>query len=111
LTVGVRGQVLGVRAKTRPDVLPETPVRPRIAFAPRWKVLLHNDDVHDMLYVIVSLRKAVPGLSAEEAAQIMLEAHLTGIGLVTVCPQEEAEYYEDRIKTFGLGASIEPEDG
>jgi ATP-dependent Clp protease adaptor protein ClpS len=85
-------------------------VRSKFAFAPRWKVLLHNDDEHDMLYVVQSLRKAVPGLSVTEAAAIMLEAHLTGIGLVRVAPREEAEYYEDRIKTFGLGASIEPED-
>ncbi len=82
-----------------------------MALAPRWKVLLHNDDVHDMLYVVQALRKAVSGLTDEEAIQVMLEAHLTGIGLVTVAPREEAEYYEERIQTFGLGASIEPADG
>ena len=99
-----------LKAPTLPDVLPETPVRPGFAFAPRWKVLLHNDDEHDMLYVVQSLRKAVPGLTVTEATEIMLEAHFTGVGLVKVAPREEAEYYEDRIKTFGLGASIEPED-
>ena len=97
-------------AVSPPAVRPEAPVRPRFALAPRWKVLLHNDDVHDMLYVIESLRKAVPGLRLEEAVQIMLEAHLKGVGLVTVVPREEAEYYQERIQTFGLGASIEPDD-
>ena len=97
-------------ANPQSPTLPETPVRSRTQFAPRWKVLLHNDDVHDMLYVIGALRKAVPGVTVEEAVQIMLEAHTTGVGLVTVAPREEAEYYEERIQTFGLGASIEPEE-
>ena len=85
-------------------------MRPRLAFAPRWKVLLHNDDVHDMVYVVQSLRKAVPGVTVQEAMQIMLQAHLTGVGLVRVCPREEAEYYQERIQSFGLGCTIEPDD-
>jgi len=90
------------------QVLPETPVRALPALAPRWKVLLHNDDVHDMPYVVQALRKAVPGLRVQEAIQIMLQAHLKGVGLVRICPREEAEYYQERIQSFGLAASIEP---
>ncbi len=92
----------------RPEVVPETPVRSAHELLPPWKVLLHNDEVHDMLYVVESLLKAVP-LTVEEAIRIMLEAHETGTGLVIVCPQETAEYYQDRILTFGLHCTIEPE--
>jgi ATP-dependent Clp protease adaptor protein ClpS len=92
----------------RPEVVPETPVRSAHDLLPPWKVLLHNDDVHDMLYVVTSLLKAVP-LTVQEAIRIMLEAHETGVGLVIVCPQETAEYYQERILTFGLHCTIEPE--
>jgi ATP-dependent Clp protease adaptor protein ClpS len=92
----------------RSEVMPETPVRSVQELLPPWKVLLHNDEVHDMLYVVESLLKAVP-LTVEEAVRIMLEAHETGTGLVIVCPQETAEYYQDRILTFGLHCTIEPE--
>ncbi len=91
-----------------------TPVRDsetgkQTAHQPRWKVLLHNDDHHSMDYVVDALCKAVPGLGVEDAARIMMEAHNQGVGLVTVCHKEQAEYYRDRIQTFGLGCSIEPE--
>jgi ATP-dependent Clp protease adaptor protein ClpS len=52
----------------------------------------------------------VPGLKIEDATRIMLEAHFKGKGLVRVCTREEAEYYQDRIQSFGLDCSIEPAD-
>ena len=81
----------------------------KTAHGRRWKVLLHNDDHHAMDYVVGALCKAIPGLDSEEAGRIMLEAHLNGVGLVIICHQEQAEYYRDRVQTFGLGCSIEPE--
>ena len=95
---------------TETKVRPSTPTRVDPRLAPNWRVLLHNDDVHDMLYVIQSLLKAVPGLKIEDATRIMLEAHFKGKGLVRVCTREEAEYYQDRIQSFGLDCSIEPAD-
>ncbi len=91
-----------------PTVLPDTTVRSLQELLPPWKVLLHNDEVHDMLYVVESLLKSVP-ITVDEALRIMLEAHETGVGLVIVCPLETAEYYQDRILTFGLRCTIEPE--
>jgi ATP-dependent Clp protease adaptor protein ClpS len=88
----------------------ETTGLPKLQPAPRWKVILLNDDEHDMLFVVRSLRKAVPGLTTQEAMQIMLQAHLTGRGLVRVCPREEAEYYQERIQSFKLGCTIEPDE-
>jgi ATP-dependent Clp protease adaptor protein ClpS len=97
-------------APAAPAALPDTPAQSRVRHAPRWKVLLHNDETHDMPYVVQSLLKAVPPLRPQEAVQVMLQAHLKGVGLVRVCPREEAEYYQERIQTYGLGASVEPAD-
>lgn len=83
--------------------------RQRNATQPPWKVLLRNDEHHSMDYVVRSLCEAVPGLDSEDATRIMLEAHTLGVGLVTRCPKEQAEYFRDRIQTFGLGCSIEPD--
>ncbi|MFW6174194.1 MAG: ATP-dependent Clp protease adaptor ClpS [Chloroflexota bacterium] len=74
---------------------------------PRYAVILHNDDVHSMEFVVAALLKSVPELSEERAARVMLGAHLKGRAVVTVCPLETAELYRDRLQSFGLGASIE----
>ena len=58
--------------------------------------------------VIIALRKSVPGLGARKVAMIMLEAHLTGRSTVIVCPREQAEYYAERLGSFGLTVTIEP---
>jgi ATP-dependent Clp protease adaptor protein ClpS len=73
-----------------------------------YAVILHNDDVHSMEYVVDALVKSVPTLSEQEATEVMMKAHSEGRAVVVVCPLEQAELYRDRLQTFGLGASIEP---
>ena len=74
---------------------------------PPYSVILHNDEDHSMDYVVSSLLKSVTSLSTEEATSIMLEAHNQGLAVVITCPLEQAELYRDRIRTFGLGVTIE----
>ena len=50
--------------------------------SPKYKVLLHNDPVNTMDYVVETLRQVVPQLSEQDALNIMLETHNNGIGLV-----------------------------
>jgi ATP-dependent Clp protease adaptor protein ClpS len=74
---------------------------------PHYAVILHNDEVHSMDFVVESLLKSVPGLSQPEAIAIMLETHQTGRGIVIVCPLEQAEHYRDRIRSFTLVCTVE----
>ncbi|MDA0733427.1 MAG: ATP-dependent Clp protease adaptor ClpS [Chloroflexi bacterium] len=74
---------------------------------PPYSVILHNDEHHSMEYVVESLVKSVPSLSTAEAATIMLEAHQNGQAVVITCRLEQAELYRDRIRSFGLGVTIE----
>ena len=77
--------------------------------SPKYKVLLHNDPVNTMDYVVETLRQVVPQLSEQDALNIMLETHNTGIGLVIVCDLEPAEFYSESLKAKGLTSTIEIE--
>ena len=77
--------------------------------SPKYKVLLHNDPVNTMDYVVDILRQVVPQLSEQDALNIMLETHNNGIGLVITCDLEPAEFYSESLKAKGLTSSIELE--
>lgn len=61
--------------------------------APRYRVLLHNDDFNPMEHVVQVLMQTVPSLTQPQAVDIMMEAHTNGIALVITCAQEHAEFY------------------
>ncbi len=90
---------------------PDVTTRPReeqiAQILPPYTVILHNDDVNEMTYVVRSLLICVPELDAERATEIMLEAHLQGRAHVITCPLERAELYRDRLQSRGLTATIE----
>ena len=77
--------------------------------SPKYKVLLHNDPVNTMDYVVDTLRQVVPQLSEQDALNIMLETHNSGVGLVIVCDLEPAEFYSESLKAKGLTSTIELE--
>ena len=78
--------------------------------SPRYKVLLHNDPVNSMEYVVKILREVVPQLSEQDAIAVMLETHNTGVGLVIVCDIEPAEFYSQTLQSKGLTSTIEKEN-
>ena len=88
-----------------------TATRPRertlAEILPPYNVILLNDDVHPMDYVVIALLRSVPALTLDRAAELMAEAHTTGQAVVITCPLEPAELYRDRIQTYGLGALVE----
>ena len=75
--------------------------------SPLYKVLLHNDPVNTMDYVVMILRQVVPKLTEQAAIAVMLEAHETGVGLVIVCDIEPAEFYSQSLNAKGLTSTIE----
>jgi ATP-dependent Clp protease adaptor protein ClpS len=62
-------------------VLDKAPERLRKT-STRYKVLLHNDAVNTMEYVVMTLQQVVPSLSEQDAIAVMLKTHNTGVGLV-----------------------------
>ncbi|MCW6038807.1 ATP-dependent Clp protease adapter ClpS [Spirulina subsalsa FACHB-351] len=78
--------------------------------APRYRVLLHNDDFNSMEYVVQTLMSTVAGLTQPQAVSIMMEAHTNGLALVITCALEHAEFYCETLKNHGLTSTIEPDD-
>ena len=78
--------------------------------SPLYKVLLHNDPINSMDYVVKTLRQVVTKLSEQDAISIMLATHNTGVGLVITCDLEPAEFYSESLKAKGLTSTIERQD-
>jgi ATP-dependent Clp protease adaptor protein ClpS len=78
--------------------------------APRYRVLLHNDDFNSMEYVVQTLMKTVAGMTQPQAVNIMMEAHTNGLALVITCAMEHAEFYCETLKNHGLTSTIEPDE-
>lgn len=78
--------------------------------APRYRVLLHNDDYNPMEHVVQVLMTTVPSLTQPQAVDIMMEAHTNGLALVITCAQEHAEFYSETLKNHGLSSTIEPDE-
>ncbi len=89
----------------------ETRPKPRLPGPrplPRWRVLLHNDDVND-IHDVVHTVQALVALNLEDAQRCTLEAHVSGVALLTVTHQERAELYLDQFASKQLTVTIEPE--
>ena len=76
---------------------------------PPWKVLLHNDDVNVMDYVVKTITMLTP-LTLEEAVQRTIDAHKTGVSLLLVTHNERAELYQEQFQSKGLTVTIEPDE-
>ena len=79
----------------------------RLRMMPHYRVMLHNDEFHDMDHVVRALLTTVMTLGMDDALHIMLEAHTNGLALVTTCPRETAEFYCEGLQRFGLISTIE----
>lgn len=95
-------------ATSHAAVKPAPLVERSLTRMPLYKVLLHNDDINTMDHVIRALVE-VFRFSREESERIMLEAHRNGVALCALEPFEQAELHRDRLHSFSLVATIEPE--
>jgi len=88
------------KSKTKPK--PNLP-----GMLPPWKVLLHNDEKNDMLFVVLTIMELTP-LNELDAKRRMFEAHENGVALLLVTHKERAELYKDQFESKGLTVTIEP---
>ena len=84
-----------------------SPAKAKPRKLPPWKVILHNDEVSEMLDVVRSIVMLTP-LTTEVAIRRMLEAHRRGQTLLLTTHQERAELYRDQFASRKLTVTIEP---
>lgn len=77
--------------------------------APRWQVVVLNDPVNLMTYVVMVFRK-VFGYSPEKARRHMLEVHQAGRSILWTGDREKAEAYTYSLQQWQLRARLEPVD-
>jgi ATP-dependent Clp protease adaptor protein ClpS len=71
-----------------------------------WQVIVWNDPINLMDYVVFVLRKLF-GHSLEEATRLMLAVHNEGRASVSQGPREQAEMDCYRLHQYGLWATVE----
>lgn len=100
MTIAVR--LCPLRLQVATDPAQEELIRLRAQLLRPWHVILHNDDIHFADDVARWLVASVPGLSSQDAWQITLQAHNTGQAVITTCPREEAELYQERLSKLRI---------
>ena len=81
---------------------------------PLYRIIIHNDDVTPMDFV-VHILKTIFYLANDKAAEIMLTAHIKGSAYVQTLPKPEAErriqraHFEAHNAGYPLKFSMEPE--
>ncbi len=81
---------------------------------PLYRVLIHNDDVTPMDFVIHVLER-IFFLSRLDAMSVMLRAHYTGASVVQILPKSEAQkrigkaQFAAGLEGYPLQFSMEPE--
>jgi ATP-dependent Clp protease adaptor protein ClpS len=98
----------GIMSIHEPGIDLDAELMERLLMLPRYSVLLHNDDFHDMDHVVRALLCTIITMTLHDAVRIMLEAHTEGIAHIITCPRETAEFYFAELRRFGLEVTIEP---
>jgi len=97
-------------ATARPPAPAETPIESpagseRPVRDPGWDVLVWNDPITPMSYVVLVFRRLF-GYDFETATRLMLQVHHEGKAVVATQPREQAEVTVSRLHGFGLQATM-----
>jgi ATP-dependent Clp protease adaptor protein ClpS len=93
---------------TNPTAKPGTVLEQHTTHIPRYRVLVHNDDVNSMDHVVNALMRVFK-FERAVCEKIMLTAHREGVALCAVEPLEQAELHRDQLISYSLVSTIEKE--
>lgn len=95
-----------VNTPTRPAPTERPSPRTPTESLPPWNVILHNDEVNDIGFVIESLCRFAR-LSVPAATRCTMEAHKKGVSLVLATHREHAELVAEQLTSLRLTVTIE----
>ena len=94
--------------RPRAHPTPETASRPQTSEL--WRVVVLNDPVNRMSYVVMVLRRVL-GFTEASARKHMLEVHESGRSIVWTGTREQAEAHMFALQQWHLTAVIQPDEG
>jgi len=97
-------QPAGSSTNTRPQ-----PKKPATKPLPRWRVLLHNDDVNEVDYIVNTIM-VLTRLAESSAKEKTVEAEKAGLSLLLTTHQERAELFQQQFQSANVTVTIEPEE-
>lgn len=97
-----------ITAAIRTDVAPASRPETALALEGLWRVVVLNDPVNLMSYVVLVFRK-VFGFDEPTARRHMLEVHEQGRSVVWTGVREKAEAYVFTLQQWQLTAVLEPD--
>jgi ATP-dependent Clp protease adaptor protein ClpS len=103
-----------METKTSPDIEITQEEQQETAYEPLYRVIIHNDDVTPMDFVVHVLR-SIFMLLLPDAVKVMYLAHYRGEAVVQTLPKNEAEkrinkaHFAAGLENHPLHFSMEPE--
>lgn len=98
-----------VATGTTPQLVPAPEVAPAVATEGVWWVVVLNDPVNLMSYVVLVFRKVL-GFDEPTARKHMMEVHERGRSVVWTGMREQAEHYAFTLQQWHLSAILEPHE-
>lgn len=92
--------------ETLPEIQVDTKEKVEEAFEKGWNVIVWNDPINLMTYVVFVFMKVL-AFTKEKATKHMLEVHQKGKSIVATETREKAELYYQQIQAHGLMVTIE----
>ena len=92
-----------MKTQTVPDIEIGEEQQQETAYEPMFRVIIHNDDVTPMEFVVHVLR-TIFNLLPIDAVEVMFVAHYRGQAVVQILPRSEAE---KRINKAHFAAGLE----
>ncbi|MBL9188851.1 MAG: ATP-dependent Clp protease adaptor ClpS [Opitutaceae bacterium] len=91
------------------QALPKEDTHTDLSLVGTWRVVVLNDPVNLMSYVVLVFRKVL-GLDEPTARQRMLEVHEQGRSVVWSGLREKAEAYAFSLQQWHLNTVLEPDE-
>jgi ATP-dependent Clp protease adaptor protein ClpS len=102
------------KTQTTPEIEITEDQQQETAYEPMFRVIIHNDDVTPMDFVVHVLR-SIFMLLVPDAVKVMYTAHYHGEAVVQILPKSEAEkrinkaHFAAGLENYPLHFSMEPE--